>query len=273
MTASAVLLALGVLAYGLAGARLHEGSGADGGALRSRAWWTGTLLQAAGFGLTLVARRSLPLLIVQAVSVAGLGVTALVQHLAGTRRLHRREVTALVVLLGGLALLSTATVPGPAVAIRGAHVALLAAGTLAGLAAVARPLPSWASGLASGLGFSLGAVGARLVVGDAAHPLWLFWRLPAATWAVGLLTGAGIVLGQLHLTRGLARARAVDVLGPMYLVETLLPAVVGLALLGEAPRGGTAPLAVAGLVATGVAARALLGPGAHPLPSDNLRPS
>ena len=85
------------------------------------------------------------------------------------------------------------------------------------------------------------------MIGDAAHPLWIFWDLPAATWLVGLLTGVGIVLGQVQMTRGLARSAATTVLGPMYLVETLLPSLVGVILMGELPRPGMAPFTVVGL--------------------------
>lgn len=256
---SALLLLLGVLAYGAAGARLHEGSQHANGALKSRSWWIGTVLQAAGFGFTLLARRSLPLLIVQACSAAGLGVTAILQHVSGVRRLGRREALALVALLVGLGLLSTATIPGPAVAIRPAHLWLLGGCAALTTAALAFRLPPAALGIASGLGFSFGAIGARLVIGDAAHPLWIFWQLPLATWITGLFTGLGIVLGQVHLTRGLARSAATPVLGPMYLMETLVPTVVGLTLLGELPRPHTELLAAAGLAITVAGAIQLLG--------------
>lgn len=62
---SLVLLGAGILAYGLAGAQLTTGSRAEGGALRSTAWWWGTALQGLGFALTFFARRELPLLLVQ----------------------------------------------------------------------------------------------------------------------------------------------------------------------------------------------------------------
>ncbi|WP_394277104.1 hypothetical protein [Luteococcus sp.] len=258
IVASIVALLLGVLAYGIAGARLHAGSREEGGALRSRSWWLGTVLQAAGFGFTLLARRSLPLMVVQACSAAGLGVTAALQHASGVRRLRGGEVAAILGLLVGLGLLSTSTLPGPAVAIRPAHIVLMAVCAAICLAALAVRLPPLLMGLAAGLGFSFGAIGARLVIGDVAHPLWIFWQLPASTWAVGLLTGAGIVLGQVHMTRGLARSEATTVLGPMYLAETLVPTIAGLTLLGEHPRPHTGLLALAGLALTLVGTSGLL---------------
>lgn len=258
MIVSALCLLLGVLAYGWAGARLHEGSQDERGALRSTSWWLGTLSQAAGFLFTLVARRSLPLMLVQACADGGLGVTAAIQHVDGTRRLHRSEGLAMVTLLVGLAMLGPTTVPGPAVQIRATHLWLMATCALVCSALLAVRMPPVVQGLAAGLGFAFGAIGARLVIGDAAHPLWIFWQLPPATWGIGLLTGAGIVLGQVHMTRGLAHSTATPVLGPMYLVETVFPSVVGVWLLGELPRHGMAPLAVTGLLlALGSAIRLL----------------
>ncbi|MEL4505628.1 hypothetical protein AAEX63_11335 [Luteococcus sp. H138] len=272
---SALLLLLGVLAYGAAGARLHEGSQHADGALKSRSWWIGTVLQAAGFGFTLLARRTLPLLIVQACSAAGLGVTAVLQHVSGARRLGRREALALVALLVGLALLGTATIPGPAVAIRPAHLWLLAGCVAVTTAALAVRLPPVVLGMASGLGFSFGAIGARLVIGDAAHPLWIFWQLPLNTWIAGGFTGLGIVLGQVHLTRGLARSEATPVLAPMYLMETVVPTIVGLALLQELPRPHTELLAALGLAITVAGAIQLLhtrqGGRPTPAPSQVIR--
>lgn len=256
---SVVALLLGVLAYGFAGAQLHSGSRHEGGALRSVAWWSGTVLQAVGFLATLVARYSLPLLIVQSTATLGLGVTALLQHIAGVRRMKGRDWLALTALLGGLALLASGTLPGPAAAISRDLLLVLGGLAVVGVAGLALPVKPLTNGLLAGLCFSFGAIGARLLIGDPAHPLWFFWQLPLANWATGILTGVGIVLGQVHMTRGLAAHDATPVLGPMYVLETLLPAAVGVWLMGEHPRPGSAPLVVAGLclalVATGYLVR------------------
>ena len=244
---SALFLLLGVIAYGFAGANLHAGSRDERGALRSRTWWSGTVLQAAGFLFTLAARRTLPLMVVQVCANVGLGITAAIQHATGARRLGRGDVLALLALLLGLAILGPTTVPGHAVAIRPAHQLMMAACALACLASLWLPLPPALMGVMAGVGFSFGAVGARLVIGDPEHPLWIFWQLPPSTWVVGLLTGVGIVLGQVQMTRGLARSSATTVLGPMYLVETLLPSLIGVTLMGELPRDGMMPLTLSGI--------------------------
>lgn len=244
---SIAALLLGVLAYGFAGSQLHSGSRHEGGALRSVAWWSGTVLQALGFLATLVARHSLPLLIVQSTATLGLGVTALLQHVAGVRRMRGRDWLALSALLGGLALLAGTTLPGPAAAISRDLLLVMAALAVLGIAGLAMPVKPLTNGLLAGLCFSFGAIGARLLIGDPAHPLWFFWQLPLANWATGVLTGIGIVLGQVHMTRGLAAHDATPVLGPMYVLETLLPAGVGGWLMAEHPRPGSAPLVAAGL--------------------------
>lgn len=261
---SAAFLLLGIVAYGVAGARLHTGSRDERGALRSSDWWLGTGLQGAGFLLTLLARRSLPLLIVQASSAAGLAVTAAIQHVTGARRLRTPDAAAVVVLVAGLGLIASATVPGPAVPISAPLTWFMIASTIVCGGAVFAPARAVVSGVLSGLGFSFGAVGARLLMGDELHPLWRFWELPPQSWLVGVLTGAGVVLGQVHLTRGLAVAAAAPVLGDMYLAETIVPGIVGVTMMAELPRPDSAWLVVVGLVASLGATVALVRLTAEP---------
>ena len=99
---SAIALIASMLAYGLAGAQLHQGSRSDEGALRSRQWWMGTGAQGAGFLLAAISRRTLPLMLVQAVSAGGLAVTAIIQHLNGDRRLRPVDGAAILGVVGGL---------------------------------------------------------------------------------------------------------------------------------------------------------------------------
>ncbi|MFZ2259275.1 hypothetical protein [Luteococcus japonicus] len=244
---SIAALLLGVLAYGFAGAQLHSGSRHEGGALHSVEWWTGTFLQAIGFLATLAARHSLPLLIVQSTATLGLGITALLQHLQGVRRMVGRDWLALTGLLVGLGMLASATLPGHSVSTTPTHLALLAALAVLGALGLMLPVRPLTNGVLAGLCFSFGAIGARLLMGDPQHALWIFWQLPLTSWFTGILTGIGIVLGQVHMTRGLAAHDATPVLGPMYVLETLLPGAVGIWLMDEHPRPGSAPLVAAGL--------------------------
>ncbi|MEI4270767.1 hypothetical protein TEK04_03430 [Klenkia sp. LSe6-5] len=258
MIVAVAALAGAVLCYGVAGDRLSAGAA---GALRSRAWWTGTALQGGAFFLALLARRELPLLVVQSAIVTALAVTAVLQGARGVRRWGSGEALAIVGTVAGLALLAAATVTGPA-AVRGSAVLVWsAAGLLVAAVGAALPAASWRSGVLSGVAFSVGAVGARVLVSGLPERWWLFWQLPGATWAAGLLTAGGLLLGQLHLTRGLAVAPAVPVLGLMYVTSTVLPAAVGHWLLDERMRPGWTAAALAGCALALLAAVQLLRSG------------
>ena len=262
-----VALAGAVLCYGVAGDRLSVGARAGGPALRSRTWWTGTGLQAGAFLLALVARRELPLLVVQSAIVAALAVTAVLQGLTGTRRWGRGEALAVLGTIAGLALLSAATLPGPA-DVRGVAVlGWLTAGLLVAAVGVLLRPTTWAAGALAGIGFSVGAVGARVLVSDLPARWWQVWDVPGSTWLAGVLTAGGLLLGQLHLTRGLAGAPAVPVLAVMYVVSTVVPAAIGHWLLAEGVRPGWGVPAVAGCALALVAAVRLLGAGREPAPA------
>jgi hypothetical protein len=242
-------LLIGVLCYGFAGVELHSGSNNTASTMRARAWWRGTGLQAGGFLALLVARISLPLLLVQACASAGLAVTALIQHLRRVHRLRRSDFVAVLTVVTGLGLIAATFEASAAAEITSTLIGLIAGGlVVAGLGLLVR-LPGVASGALSGLGFGMAAVAARLVVGDRDHPVWLLWQLPAANWATGVLAAAAIVCGQLHLIRGLRGNAAAPVLGTNYLVATVLPAVIGFVAMGETPRPGTFVATGCGLVA------------------------
>ena len=232
-------LLIGILCYGFAGVELHSGSNAAADPMRSRAWWRGTGLQVGGFLAMLVARISLPLVLVQACSSAGLAVTALIQHLRRIHLLRRSDLAAVLTVVAGLGLIAATVESSAAAGITTTLIGLIAGGLGASATGLLVRLPGVASGALSGLGFGMAAVAARLVVGDHEHPVWLLWRLPAANWTTGVLAAAGVVCGQFHLSRGLRDRAAAPVLGTMYLVATVLPAVIGFAAMDETPRPGT----------------------------------
>ncbi|MCG7320512.1 hypothetical protein [Arsenicicoccus bolidensis] len=248
MIFAVVMLVLGVLAYGISGARLHKGSQAEGGALRSGSWWVGTLLQGAGFLFTLFARRFLPLLIVQACVTSALAVTAVIQHVQGVRRLRASDAVAVLAVVAGIAALGMGTITGPPPPIESRDVVVLLGCAAACALGLLLPEGPVVNGLLAGFGFSFSAICARLLIGDHAHPLWRFWELPVINWVAGVLIGAGMVLGQVHLTKGLARGHAAPVLGCNYGMATVFPAAFGIGLLGEHTRPGALPQVVVGLV-------------------------
>lgn len=241
-------LLVGVLCYGFAGVELHSGSNDAKGPMRSRAWWRGTCLQAGGFVAMLVARVSLPLLLVQACSSAALAVTALIQHVRRLHLLGRSDLVAVLAVVAGLGLIAATVETGAAARINNGLIGLIGLGVLVAACGLVVRLPGVANGALSGLGFGMAAVAARLVVGDHDHPVWQLWRLPLGNWATGILAAAAIAFGQLHLTRGLHDRAAAPVLGTSYLVATVLPALIGFAVMDEAPRPGTFAVTGIGLV-------------------------
>ena len=130
----------------------------------------------------LVARISLPLLLVQACASAGLAVTALIEHLRRVHRLGRSDLAAVLTVVTGLGLIAATVESSAAAGITTTLIGLIAGGLVASAAGLLVRLPGVASGALSGLGFGMAAVAARLVLGDHEHPVWLLWRLPAANW-------------------------------------------------------------------------------------------
>lgn len=247
MALSIVSLGLGVLAYGVGGAQLSTGSKVEGSPLASRTWWIGTLCQGLGFLFTLMARQTLPLLIVQAAVVGGLAVTAVIEHVSGLRRMRADGWAAIGAVGLGIAVLAATTVPGGVPPISTLHLGVIAAVVAVCALAFLVPLPPAVSGVFAGTGFAISAISARLIVASPGLQLFLPWTWPGQVWVAGMLLGGGLVLGQMHLTRGLRRADGVTVLSTNYLMSTIVPAVYGYVLLGELPREGTGWLVPLGL--------------------------
>ncbi|WP_183318242.1 hypothetical protein [Flexivirga oryzae] len=223
-------------------------------ALRTRLWAgrsyaAGLLLDATGFVLSVVALRSLPLFMVESMLASSVGVTALLAVLVLRDRLSGREVVALVVTGIGLVLLAISAQEGRGSAIGRAGGWLLAGcGVLVGVVFAAgaldrRPARSaCVLAAAAGLGFGLTGVAARvLVVSD---PWWRTAGQPAL-WALVLGGLVGIVSFGFALDRG----RTTTVAATTFVVETVVPAVVGLLWLGDSVRDGFAAAAVVGFVA------------------------
>lgn len=255
-----VALVAAVLAYGVSGLALARGARGPGSPLAGRAWWVGTALQGVGFGLSLLARTVLPLLLVQSAIAAALAVTAVLEHLAAVTRLTRACALAVGAVTLGIAAIAVAVVPGPAREAPAVVVWALWAALTACAAATPRVTRAALLGALSGCAFGVSAVGARLLVGTGGglDQTLRFWSWPAETWSVAVLVPAGIVVGQWALTLGLARGSSMVALGGDYLLATLLPSAVGLVLLGEQLRGGLWPVALAGLLAAGWGLRRLL---------------
>ncbi len=199
----------------------------------------------AGFGLSVIALRSLPLFVVQAGRASSLAVTAVLAVLTLGVRLRRHEVLALIGIGAGLVALALATGPQTAAEVGiVTRLALLGGVALAGVAAAGalRIRPAARSGVTlavlAGLCFGLLAVGARVVRG---FTVGVLVTDPAA-WVMVAGGGLGLLLGA----AALQRASVVTVTGAMVATETLIGAGLGVLLCDDRPEPGGTPAALTG---------------------------
>ena len=208
----------------------------------------GMLLDVAGFAAQFTALRVAPVFLVQAAQAASLAVTAAGAAVLLKIRLSVRDWAAVATTCAGLAALGFAAGPeNPGRTGIGFRFALLAAVlllTAAGFAAgrLAEPAGSAVTGLVAGLGFGVVALAARAL--PSLSPARLVTE--PATYALA----CGGVIAFLFFARGLQRGVVTAVTAATVAGETLLPTVVGILAFGDHTRPGTAPIAVAGFVAT-----------------------
>ena len=195
----------------------------------------GLALDAVGLIASLVALRTLPLFVVQAAIAGSIGVTALTAAVVFGFRLRASDIFAIAVLIAGLALLG--------VSAHGQHVAhlsrlgrwLLLTGVVvvAGAGVLAARLKGVRGGIAlaacAGLGFTGTAIAAR-TLHIPKHPIHLLLE-PVAIALV--LYG---VCGMLMFASALQRGSVTAIAAVMFAVETIVPSVIGLALLGDETR-------------------------------------
>jgi drug/metabolite transporter (DMT)-like permease len=221
----------------------------------------GLALDLVGWLLSLLALRWLPLFAVQAILAGSVGVTALLATVFLNSRPSGRQFAVLGGLAVGLILLAATAEPGssrdvaPAVSwgiALGVPVVAVAAG---GVVRSARDDRAGALlGVLSGVAFGGAAVCARVVEGDLS---WQRVLTGPAGWA---LLGYG-ALGLTTFAAALQRGSVTIVMAGQCAAETVLPAAVGVVLLGDAARPGAALPAVAGFVIAVAAAIALVAGG------------
>jgi drug/metabolite transporter (DMT)-like permease len=250
-------------AYGVAtvlqavGARRTTTVGSPGARLlwqlvRSAPYVLGVLLDAVGFALSLAALRTQPLFTVQAIVASSLAVTAVLAVLVLHARLARAEWVALALVTAGLVLLglSAAEQKPTQVSYRGRALLLLAVlGVGAVTAAAARRRRSnarsdaWALGCLAGLMYGAGGIGARVLANP--HSVGSLLADPAL-WAM-LVSG---LLGLLLYAMALQRGSVTVATSAVVVTETLVPAALGVTLLGDRPAHGGATLAGVGFAVT-----------------------
>ena len=194
-------------------------------------------LDVVGFGLSLVAVRSLPLFVVQAVLASFLAITAVLGAVFLRMPLGRRDRLALALVMLGLVLVAASATEDRSVEASTAEIrGVLLVAVLLALAAVAAARLSGARsaamlGAVAGLAYGATAVAARMLPADLSVETLL--RSPAI-WALGL----GGVVAVLAYSIALQRGSVMQATAPVVMGETIAPALVGILLLGDQPRAG-----------------------------------
>jgi drug/metabolite transporter (DMT)-like permease len=215
--------------------------------LGSWAYVAGLALDVAGFLLSIVALRTLPLFVVQGVVASSLAVTAVLGAVLLHMPLRVWDKIGVGVVVAGLILLAASASKEEPSHVSGAQgwgvlVAAILLGGLAVLLARLSGRPGAAAlGAVAGLEFGVVAVAARILPHSLAISVLL--RDPAT---YGLLIAAPV--GLLALTTALQRGTVTQATAPLVVAETVAPAAVGLLMLGDAPRPGWGWTAAAGFV-------------------------
>ncbi len=251
--ATSVCYGVGTVLQAVAARRTDRTRGVDvrmfGSLIAQTPYLASLVVEAVGFLASIVALRSLPLFLVQAAVASSVGVTALCAVWFLGARLGRLELSALVALGAGLVLLAISAENGPGLPLGAAQEWMLLAGValLLMLGVGATRLPDrWAcAGLAAAAGAAFGGVGiaARTLV--VPQPLWHLLVEPLA-WTIVGYGGSALLLFAMSLQRGSVTTTAAVTAG----VETLLPAIFGVLLLGDTARSGFAGIALAGFALT-----------------------
>ncbi|GGM28382.1 MULTISPECIES: hypothetical protein [Micromonospora] len=217
-----------------------------------RTYLVGFACQVTGFVLAFLARRDLPLFLVQASVAAGLGVTAVLGVVVLKWRLPMAEVALLALLFVGITGLVLAARPAPSKQLGPAGIValLIVLGLIAVLGVFAVRLHgspgSVALGSLAGLAFAAAAVAARPLASAPSAEAIL--RDPLLYLLV-----AHSVVGQLLLGLAMQRGSTTAAVAAMDAAGAVPAAVVGLLLLNDKIWPGREWLAGLGFLATLVA--------------------
>lgn len=271
------LLMAVLAAIGYAGASVLQSAATDRVSsawrlARSPLYLTGLALDGIAWALSLLALRSLPVYVVQAVLAGSLAVTVVFARIWRGSRLRRRDLGAILGLIPALAVIAIAGREQDAPVIGATTtwaLTIIGAVTVAAIVVVLTA-GRGAAGLAllAGLSYSVTALAARAL--QVEHPLWDTLGNPLI-WVVAATGIAGTVAYAAALDRG--------AVGPatalLWAVEVVVPAVVAIPLLGDDVRPGWRPAAAVAVAAV-VAFTAVLASApaeAQPGRRDAARPS
>ena len=214
-----------------------------------RTYMLGLVCQVLGFVLAFLARRDLPLFLVQASVAAGLGVTALLGVFVLKWCLPAAEIVLLGLLLVGITALVLSAQPAHSRQLGTAGVVVLGAAVAAigvlGFFAVRLhgALGSVVLGSLAGVGFSAAAIAARPLANE--HSPGGFFGNPL----LYLLVVHSLV-GQLLLGLAMQRGSTTAAVAAMDAAGAVPAAIVGLLLLGDRIHPGREWLAGVGFVVT-----------------------
>lgn len=199
---------------------------------KNRPYMFGTALQAVGWILGLIALRVLPVFLVQSILAGSIVITAFAEKIFMRQIFNRFIYVSMLVILGGLVLLSLIAEPGRLPAqnhslIFGIELAPIAI-LLLGIAAVLikNRLSPVALAVLSGAAF-----GGTALVGRIIHYPTPFWEV-IVNPLLWTLLGYGII-GQYLMTVALQRASGTMTNALMILTGTLGPTLVSLFLFNE----------------------------------------
>ncbi|MEV4691780.1 hypothetical protein AB0K27_11755 [Micromonospora echinospora] len=214
-----------------------------------RTYLIGLACQVVGFVLAFLARRDLPLFLVQASVAAGLGVTAVLGVLVLKWRLPAAEVVLLVLLFGGITALVLSAQPAPSRQLGTAGLVGLAvavaviAGSGFFAARLHGALGSVVLGSLAGMAFSAAAVAARPLA--SAGSAEAFVRDPLLYLLI-----VHSVIGQLLLGLAMQRGSTTAAVAAMDAAGAVPAAIVGLLLLNDKIWPGREWLAGLGFLVT-----------------------
>ncbi|MEU1810055.1 hypothetical protein O7622_28645 [Micromonospora sp. WMMD1076] len=214
-----------------------------------RTYLIGLACQVVGFVLAFLARRDLPLFLVQASVAAGLGVTAVLGVLVLKWRLPAAEVVLLVLLFAGITALVLSAQPAPSrqlgtAGLVGLAVAVVAIGASGFFAArLHGALGSVVLGSLAGMAFSAAAVAARPLA--SAGSVEAFVRDPLLYLLI-----VHSVIGQLLLGLAMQRGSTTAAVAAMDAAGAVPAAIVGLLLLNDKIWPGREWLAGLGFLVT-----------------------
>lgn len=206
----------------------------------------GLAMDAVAFGGNVLALQRLPLFLVQSIVAASVGVTAVIASLRGAQ-LSWKDWVSLAVLGVGLIFLSASAVPGAAerISLGKDWLILLLAFVPAAVGLIGFRMKGRTSSIvmccAAGLGFTGVALASRGIGADDMSSSLL---LNPLLWAI-IVYGA---VGMSFFTVALQRDSVTLVTAISFVIEVVVPSVLGIALFGDAIARGLVPLAIAGFV-------------------------